>query len=56
MTLLLLAVSTMCEFYHSNAVDNRDLAALGVNQPPIFKHLEGGGNAGAPRAKHGGQK
>lgn len=56
MTLLLLAVSTVCEFYHSNAIDDCDLAAFGANQPPIFKHLEGGGNARAPGTKHGRQK
>lgn len=37
----------MCGFYDPGAIDNRDLAALGVNQLPIFKHLS---------AKHGRQK
>jgi hypothetical protein len=55
-TLLFPAIGTSCKFYHSGAVDNRDLAALGAYQPPIFKHLEGGCNAGATSAKHGRQK
>lgn len=50
------AICAVCEFYHSVTVDDRDLAALGVNESPIFKHLECGGNAGAPGAKHGRQK
>ncbi|UCI18395.1 hypothetical protein FJ970_25495 [Mesorhizobium sp. B2-1-8] len=42
-TLLLLAIGTIRDCDHSGAVTNRDLAALGMNQPPIFEHLESGG-------------
>ncbi|WP_287183222.1 hypothetical protein [Mesorhizobium sp.] len=34
-TLLLLAVSAMREFHQSDAVDNRDLAALGTDKVDI---------------------
>lgn len=56
MTLLLFAIRTVRQLYHAGPVDNCDLAALGVDQPPIFKHLQGYGDARAPGAKHGAQK